>query len=108
MTVDGESGTLLQKSGIEIVLPLFLFTLRNYWSQPTLRSFRQACNNIEKRFLVTLYGIKGPYILSKVLHVKQDVELLEIPRGPRGIDSVSLDPRVMLYCHSSIPRFLEE
>ena len=31
-------------------------------------------------------------------------KLLEIPRGPRGIDFVFLDPRGMLNCHSSIPR----
>ena len=35
-------------------------------------------------------------------------KLLEIPRGPRGLDFVFLDPRRMLNCLSSIPRFLEE
>ena len=35
-------------------------------------------------------------------------KLLEIPRGPRGMDSAFLDPRGMVNCYSSIPRFLEE
>ena len=35
-------------------------------------------------------------------------KVLKIPRGPQGIGFVSLDPRGMLNCHSSIPRFFEE
>ena len=35
------------------------------------------------------------------------IPFLEIPRGPRGIDAFFLDPRGMVNCRSSIPRFLD-
>ena len=34
-------------------------------------------------------------------------KVLEIPRGPLGIEIIFLNPRRMLNCHSSIPRGVE-
>ena len=99
---------VLQKSGIDIAFPLFYLhnTLWNYWSQVWDCSARPAI--ILKKGFWLLRWHKTFLHSFESYKCKTRCWLLEIPRGPRGIDFVFLDPRGMLNCHSSIPRFPEE
>ena len=46
----------------------------------------------------------GPQSLAEINDTPLHISFLEIPRGPRGIDFIFLDPQRMLNCNSSIPR----
>ena len=103
-------GLVWQYSSIQKNIIKFLFLFFRINNQflvlfPNILNFEikiQGWNFFFDFFFKTFLKFWGIFSIFGIAHSSK------IPRGPRGIDFIFLDPRGMQFCYSSTPRFLEE